>query len=529
MLRSTFAGFTTAHLGMAASQRALDVVGQNIANINTPGYTRQRLDIASLNTQKGDFYNANSTIKVGFGVEMTGVSQLRDPFLDIQYRSQIAKVGTSDAHAAGYEQLATIFDEATLNGVRDALRSITSSLQTFSNQAGNDEFDSMVRSNMQVLLNLLRDDSIRLQDIRNDMQTGFATTDVPDVNELLQNIANLNTNIKNSQILGNPALELQDERNRLLDELASYLPISANYREQTVGPGYTVEVLDVVFTDVNGQKYKLISDGLYGSFDTETRELPVTLKVSDIMGNTTDITDRLGNGSLKGTLDILNKSGDFDNSDVKGLGYYEKALDKLAETFVKAFNEANVPCKMNPDGTVKEPVEREDDPDKMNPLFELIDPAKGYTAQNIKIADKWLSGEYRITKSIIPVDGKIGSTASDNINNMIDLMGKDHAFKVEVNANKTVTFFTGSFHDCFAELENTLGIDARSAETMLTNQIAVLNQTSNSRDAISGVSLDEEGMNLLHFNQSYNAAARLMTTLDEALDKLINGTGVVGR
>lgn len=66
MIRSTFAGFTTAQLGMAASQRALDVVGQNITNINTPGYTRQRLDIASLNLQKGDFYNAKSNIKVGY-------------------------------------------------------------------------------------------------------------------------------------------------------------------------------------------------------------------------------------------------------------------------------------------------------------------------------------------------------------------------------------------------------------------------------------------------------------------------------
>ena len=84
MIRSTFAGFTTAQLGMAASQRALDVVGQNITNINTPGYTKQRLDLASLNTQKGDFYNAKSNIKVGFGVEITGISQLRDPFLDAQ-------------------------------------------------------------------------------------------------------------------------------------------------------------------------------------------------------------------------------------------------------------------------------------------------------------------------------------------------------------------------------------------------------------------------------------------------------------
>ena len=68
MIRSTFAGFTTAQLGMAASQRALDVTGQNIANINTIGYTRQRLDIASLNTKGGELYNQDNAIKVGFGV-----------------------------------------------------------------------------------------------------------------------------------------------------------------------------------------------------------------------------------------------------------------------------------------------------------------------------------------------------------------------------------------------------------------------------------------------------------------------------
>ena len=92
MIRSTFAGFTTAQLGMAASQRALDVTGQNIANINTPGYTRQRLDIASLNTQRGDFYNTSSNIKVGFGVEMTRISQLRDPFLDAHYRCTCSRL-----------------------------------------------------------------------------------------------------------------------------------------------------------------------------------------------------------------------------------------------------------------------------------------------------------------------------------------------------------------------------------------------------------------------------------------------------
>lgn len=546
MMRSTFAGFTTAHLAMAASQRALDVTGQNIANINTVGYTRQRLDIASLNTQKGDFYNSNSSIKVGFGVEMTGVSQLRDPFLDAQYRTQISKLGTTDAHAAGFEQLATIFDEATMSGVRAALISISSSLSTLSTQAGNKENDTAVRSNMQTLLNLFRDNSNRLHDIREDMRVGFASTDISDLNEILENIAQLNNNIKNSQVLGNPALELQDQRNNLLDELGSFLPITVKYRDQPIGPGQTVEVLDVNFYDTNGEKHTLISDSLYSSFYPDITGEPVTLSFTDAYGTTKQITgnrtidgkvvyvDLLGSGTLKGTLDFLNKSGDFDGSDFKGLGYYEKALDALVNKFATEFNEANKAVKKDADGNpIKNPVldaggnptgefeyEYED-----RPLFTTADgKTTGFTASNIKIASGWLDGTYGITISNKIINNETGSTADESILNMVKLLDKSLDFEVD-----GVKFYTGSFHDCFANIENTLGIDAKSANTLLENQIAVLNQTSNSRDGVSGVQLDEEGMNLLHYNQSYNAAARLMTALDEALDKLINGTGVVGR
>lgn len=328
MIRSTFAGFTTAQLGMAASQRAIDLTGQNITNINTPGYTRQRLDIASLNTQKGDFYNSNSSIKVGFGVEMTGISQLRDPFLDAQYRSQISKLGTTDAHVAGFEQLATVFDEATMAGVRAALISISSSLSTLSTQAGNQEHDTAVRSNMQVLLNLFHENTNRLHDIHDDMKTGFVSTDISDLNKILQNIAELNTSIKNSQVLGNPALELQDQRNSLLDELGSYLPITVNYRNKNIGPNQTVEVLDVNFMDTNGEKHTLISDERYSTFNADISGHPVTLSFTDANGKTIQIAgnemvdgketyvELLGAGTVKGTLDFLNKSGEIGRAHV---------------------------------------------------------------------------------------------------------------------------------------------------------------------------------------------------------------------
>lgn len=525
MIRSTFAGFTTAQLAMAASQRALDVTGQNIANINTTGYTKQRLDIASLNNKGGEFYNSNNNCKVGYGVEITGISQLRDPFLDVQYRNQMSKLGTTDAIAAGYEQLSTIFDEATMDGVRAALRDISSALQKYSEEPGAKEVDTTVRSNMQILLNLFHDNAKRLQDITDEMTSGFKNNDVSDVNQMLENIAELNKSIKNSQVLGNPALELQDQRNDLLDQLSSYLPITVKYEQQEVAPGQSLEVPSVYFTGSDGKTYTLISDTKCGSLTADITGNPVRLGITGAEGNGPyDVTDTLGSGTLKGTLDIINKSGAFDQSDVNGLGYYENSLNSLVKTFAEKFNELNQSVKVNPDGTVQydqngKPVMED------RPLFEKIDPNAEFSASNIKIADGWLNGDYGITISNKIVNDKpAGSTDTSNLLNMINALKDSQKFE-----SNGVNFFNGSFYDCFASMENTLAIDLKSAKTTLSNQISVLNQTASSRDSISGVQLDEEGMDLMHYNQSYTAAARLMTTLDEALDTLINKTGVVGR
>lgn len=534
MIRSTFAGFTTAQLAMAASQKALDVTGQNIANINTTGYTKQRLDIASLNHTGGDFYNSDNNCKVGYGVEITAVSQLRDPFLDMQYRSQMSKLGTTDALAAGFEQVAGILDEANMDGVRAALRDISTALQKYSEEPGAQEIDTTVRSNMQILLNLFHDNAKRLEDVRSEMTSGFENNDVADVNAMLKNIAELNKSIKNSQILGNPALELQDQRNNLLDQLASYLPITVKSEYQTVAPGQTLEVPTVYFTGSDGRSFTLIEDTFCGSLSADISGEPVRLAVTGADGNGPyDITETIPSGTLKGTLDMLNKSGAFDQSNVNGLGYFEESLDALVRTFAETFNKLNVPVKKGPDGKPMTDVDGkpilETDPDKMCPLFEKLDPNADFSASNIKIADGWMNGSYGITISQKVVNGEIPSTDTSNILNMINALKNPQKFEGNGGNGTKVNFFNGSFYDCFASMENTLAIDLKSANTTLENQLSVLKQTANARDGVSGVQLDEEGMDLMHYNQSYTAAARLMTTLDEALDTLINRTGVVGR
>ena len=299
----------------------------------------------------------------------------------------------------------------------------------------------------------------------------------------------------------------------------------------------------MVFTDTNGTKHYLVSDGDYGSFDTDVSPDSATLTLFDSKGNIGfNVTDLLGDGTLKGTLDFLNKKGDFDGTDFKGVGYYEEALNSLVNVFANVFNELNQQPRVQRDANGDPVLDNKGnvipvldangdiifDP---APLFETKDgrvDANGnpvFTASNIKIAEDWINGTYKLTtSSVLTPDGTIGSTANDNLLRMIDSMSADQIF----SANG-VRFFKGSFYSCFSNIESTLGVDKKSAETTLKNRIAVLNETSNSRDAVSGVQLDEEGMNLMHYNQSYTAAARLMTTLDEALDTLINRTGVVGR
>ena len=120
---------------------------------------------------------------------------------------------------------------------RGGLRDISSALQKYSEEPGAKEIDTTVRSNMQILLNLFHDNAKRLQDIKDEMTNGFKDNDVADVNQMLKNIAELNKSIKNSQVLGNPALELMDQRNDLLDQLSSYLPISVTYEKEQIAPG----------------------------------------------------------------------------------------------------------------------------------------------------------------------------------------------------------------------------------------------------------------------------------------------------
>ena len=211
MVRSTFAGFGTALSALQANQKRLDIVGQNLANMNTPGYTRQELQTSSLNyTSPVSKYMNGSEIIVGFGVHMDKVAQIRDPYLDIQYRDQMQKSGYSDSIQTALDRLAKVFDESNITGINNAfvdIRDALINMQEISN-VNDPIFETELRNRMKALANLLNDadrqitESERQEFVKLDGTSTSQNGAVQRVNDILQQIGTLNRQIKQNQILG---------------------------------------------------------------------------------------------------------------------------------------------------------------------------------------------------------------------------------------------------------------------------------------------------------------------------------------
>lgn len=261
----SFGMFTTVRLGIYTSQKGLNLTGNNIANINTEGYTRQVLNIKSMNASGVDRYS-DSNVRIGSGAYVTGLSQLRDPYLDIRYRTECASVGYMDTKLANLNDIAAILDEIgdgeDANGILSAqLSDLSAALQNLTEYTGQGEFDTQVRSSAASLVSLFNSYASKLEEVEVNAVDRFEK-DLVIVNELLTNIRNLSTAIRTNDIHGSPSLESRDERNRLIDELSQYIKIDVEYTTENIGPAVDVEKLSIKIAGTYPGTYLI--DGIYG-------------------------------------------------------------------------------------------------------------------------------------------------------------------------------------------------------------------------------------------------------------------------
>lgn len=510
-MSSTFYGFEIAKSGLYANQKALDLTSHNIANANTKGYTRQRITSSSIEPiASSSFLAPLTTGSVGGGVNIDSVDQLRNQFLDTQYRNENSTIGEWTIKSDVLSYIEGLFNEPSETGISSALNGFFTGLEELSKNVGSKDVRTNLIEQANYLTETINYYDDQLSQIQKDQEFAL-TTSVDEVNDIIKNIVSLNDRISQYELGGQKANDLRDRRNLFLDQLSEYTAIS--YKEEMINNQSILKVnAKIVDSSGKTQEVSIIDNSDYNMFVASkvgTSAFSSIFLESDspsaivVDGKNVMEVEAFATGKLKGYMDMR----DGDTVTNKGIQYYNDQLDILAKSLVNEFNAVHSAGWSYPD--VNNGLASQTG-------INFFDPAN-VDASNIKIDDMILANPYNIAGSSGEV---VGLSNTGNNENIRDLLALRERKDLPVVYN---------FEDYMRSYISELGVSTSYANNMVTNQQFLIDNIDNNRASISGVSLDEEMTNMIKYEKSYQASARLITAIDEMLDVLINKTGIVGR
>lgn len=514
----TFYGLEIAKTGIFASQRALNIAGHNIANANTVGYTRQRLNLSSIaRAQLNGILAPGEKAAVGGGVSANYIEQIRDKFYDSQFREENSLLCNWSIKSDALYYLEDIFNEPSQAGLSSLLTNFYDSLHQLSELPESKEVRTLVRQNAIKITEVIQHYSRKVTNLQEDQNEGIRIT-AHRINDLVKQVAELNEQILRYEMNGDRANDLKDKRNLALDELSGLVDIFYTENEKGVisiyiGKEKDNAVLRDDFCLLDGPNNQIFSldvqknqPDYYGNPDS-FYSITLTSK-----GGNTNIIDgsALSAGKLKGYFDCR----DGNTADNIGLPYVLEKLDALARGIVTAFNEVHrngygIPNDENGNVSMTNINFFDDQGGNINAV----------NASNIRISDEIMQSVYNIAASSELVDLSAGNTQKGNNENVMDL--------IDIREKDNLPF-VGNIDDFLSGIISDIAIETEHCNKMLENQEIIFENIEKKRMSISAVSIDEEMTNIIMFEKSFAAASRVVTAIDEMLEVLINRTGLVG-
>jgi len=556
--------------GLQAAQVQLDTAGHNISNVNKPGFSRQRVELLTRDP------NVKSFGSIGRGVYVGGIERLRDQFLDVAFRQEAAGLGNADQQSVYFQRLEDIFDEPGDTGLSTRLNQFFDSLQDF---AGNvDDLPTRVATieEAQSLAAIFNDVDRRLRILRTNANDQVKDT-VQEMNSLAERIAVLNRTILGLELTGNPANDLRDDRDVLLDELAGLANIT--FRERPNG------VVDVLFGGeqlVTDDRVNLLEAAVNPALDPNRSDLVEVRYAAS--GDTVVVRD----GELAGLLEMR---------DVELAGV-EQRMDELANELISNMNSLHasgrglsgygqsvrstngVSAGNTPLNAAGLPFPVTDGSftirvyDNNGSLLETVSigiltsvvPALQTTLDVIQFqanlspnltanvnADGTLTilpaANRQITfgndtsgvLTALGMNGFFNGTEAGSIRVNQNLIDRPELLSSGTNPDLSVTgdnsialqfaqlrdesIFDGDTQNFNQFYESTLveiGINARANRQLLDVQLNATQDFDFRRQEVSGVSIDEEVTQLIQFQRAFEASARVITVADSLLGTLID-------
>lgn len=502
-MSSTFGGFEIATRALTAAQKSIDVTGHNIANANTAGYTRQRLSTSALEPSAGYSRFANSVKgNTGGGVEIKTVDQIRSPFLDRQYRNENSLHKEWSTRSENLSFIETMFDELDDSGLSKAFNEFSASIQEASKNPVNKENRTNMMQNALKLTETMNHYATQLFDKQAEMDQAVSVV-AGQVNDITTNIADLNIQIQRYELAGQKANDLRDERNTLLDKLSEFVPIEA--QENSAGQ------LTITMKGNPGQ-FLVKHDQITKLTVSKTVTNPMNGEANALNGVTWEdgTPAEITGGSLKAYLDLR----DGNTSDNMGIPYMSKQLDRLAAGIASSFN------ALHESGwTMMDPANSLGSQTGIL-FFTAASGGSGtggggaITARNITVNPDIVENSYLIALSSAEITSDYNKTNNNNGLGMAKLFSKADIPDI------------GGYESFFQSFIGEIAVETSHTDTRVSGQQSLVASIEEQRQSVSGVSLDEEMTNLMQYQHSYAAAARMITAIDQMLDVLINKTGV---
>jgi len=444
---------------LLVQQRAIDITGHNIANVNTPGYTRQRV-----NMETGVPIPFGSGM-IGSGVRATEIQRIHDRFLGMQINIENQNLSKWEARKGALERSEIIFNESSGYGLNQAMSEYWGAWQDLANNpAGHTERMGLLATG-ETLAGTFNGLYAELEQLQKDLDTNIAGT-VDQINLITEQIADLNQKISQAEVSGQNANDYRDQRELLLNELSSMIDV--NSFEDGEGK----------VTVLTGGGRPLVQSNASWDLSTQMNAGFHDVVWTDRDGNTVDITQDISGGKLKGWLEARDTT----------IPDYMTRLDTLAGEMIAQVNAVHQ-GGFALDGSTGR------------------DFFSGSSASDIAVNTAIVNDV-----DLIAASGTLGGVPGDNSN----------AIAVADLQNTLTVGGTATFDDYYNALVSDVGRGVQTATYNFEHQADMMTHMENYRESISGVSLDEEMVNLVKYEHAYQAAAKLVTAMDELLNTVIN-------
>jgi flagellar hook-associated protein 1 FlgK len=466
---SGFSSLNTAVTGLAAAQRALDIAGQNIVNANTPGYSRQRVVLASAGGATTATFHSGNNATVG-GVSIEDITRVRDAFLEATRAAAGSKQAALTVQTDALTSAQTLLAEPGDTGLQASIDGFYKSWQDLASSPTNLSNGSVVIENGHKVASQLQYIGYGLSAEWDNAHANLVNV-VAQANEAATELAELNGQIASGTVAGRPVNELMDKRDLLVRKLGELVGGIA-----VPGPDNTVSVSVNGISILSGTSAQSFT--LSGANDLGT----AVSNPPTIMWGTTPVP--VESGSAAGLLAALRTDLPTVRSAVDGVA--TSLRDAVNTVYATGFTLAGEAGEMFFDGT-----------DSTNLTVVPTSPSQLAIAREAGIVDGSIAGA-------------IGDLAIDAKASVV-LLGAE------------------SPSQRWRNLTVALGVQVQSMKNATTVQASVVAAAEDASQSDAGVSLDEEMTNLLLFQRSFQAASRVITTVDEMMDTLVNRTGTVGR